>query len=82
MDVVRSYFISSSDFATADAYYPAHSAATGSNFMFFAKTAGLPLTDGLQVKHSQQPVVRTEVISKMETHLASVGTDLGILKLT
>ena len=24
--------------------------------MFFQKQCGLPLTDGLQVKHSQQPV--------------------------
>ncbi len=29
LDAVRSYFISASDFATADAYYPAHSRVSG-----------------------------------------------------
>ena len=78
IDAVRSYYISSSDFASADAYYPAHSAATGSNFMFFAKTAGLPLTDGLQVKHSQQPVAENRGDFEDGNASASVGTDLGI----
>ena len=46
--------------------------------MFFAKTAGLPLTDGLQVKHSQQPVAENRGDFEDGNASASVGTDLGI----
>jgi len=56
LDAVRSFYISASDFATADAYYPAHSKVVGTNLVFFAKTAGLLFEDDIAVKHSQQPI--------------------------
>jgi len=54
LDAVRSFYISSSDFATADAFYPAHSKVSGANFVFFAKSDSLG--DGLQVKFSEAPI--------------------------
>ena len=54
LDAVRSFYISSSDFATADAFYPAHSKVSGANFVFFAKSDALG--DGLQVKFSEAPI--------------------------
>ena len=58
LDAVRSYYISSSDFAGADTFYPAHSKVNGSNFEFFAKVSDLAggATDGLTIKFSTQPV--------------------------
>ena len=56
LDGVRSYHISASDFATADAFFPAHSKAVGVNAIFFAKTAGLLFADDLTVKYSEAPV--------------------------
>jgi hypothetical protein len=56
LDAVRSYYISSSDFAAADAFYPAHSAVDGSNFVFFAKLDGAAAPSDLKIQYSQQPV--------------------------
>jgi len=78
LDAVRSYYISASDFATADAYYPAHSKVSGANLVFFAKGAGLGMADGLQVKHSQQPVAENRGDFEDGNASAAVGTDLGI----
>jgi hypothetical protein len=58
LDAVRSFYISSSDFAAADSFYPAHSRVNGSNFEFFAKVSDITAgtQDGLTIKFSQQPV--------------------------
>ena len=82
LDSVRSYYISSSDFAGADTFYPAHSKVNGSNFEFFAKvtdiTAGA--ADGLTIKFSEQPVAenRGDYEDGNATGVSSVGDDLGI----
>jgi hypothetical protein len=84
LDAVRSYYFSSSDFNAADVYYPAHSQVSGSgattNIVFFAKTDGLPLTDSVTVKHSQQPVAenRGDFEDGNAAGVSSVGDDLGI----
>lgn len=52
---VRSFYISSSDFQSADSYYPLHSAASGTDFVFFAKADG-GATGSLDVTFSEQPV--------------------------
>jgi len=80
LDAVRSFYISSSDFATADAFYPAHSKVSGANIIVFAKTSGLPLADSLTVKHSQQPVAenRGDFEDGNAGGVSSVGEDLGI----
>ena len=56
LDAVRSFHISASDFAVADAFYPAHSKVSGANFVVFAKTAGLTFADDLTVKFSEAPI--------------------------
>ena len=82
LDAVRSYYISSSDFAAADSYYPAHSKVVGSNFNFFAKvtdiTAGTQ--DGLQIKFSEAPVAaeRGDFEDGRATGQGGIGSDLGI----
>ena len=78
LDGVRSYFFSSSDFASANAYFPAHTEVTGSNIAIYATTDGTPLADGLQVKHSQQPVAENRGDFEDGNASAAVGTDLGI----
>ena len=57
-DGVRSFYISSSDFSTADAFYPAHSKVTSAGvFTFFAACGnGAVKADDLTVKYSQQPI--------------------------
>jgi hypothetical protein len=56
LDGVRSFYISSSDFAAADAFYPAHSKVVGSNFIFFAKLDGAAAPSDLKIQYSQQPI--------------------------
>jgi len=54
LDAVRSYYISSSDFAAADSFYPAHSQVSGNNIIFFAKVSDINTkADGLVVKYSK-----------------------------
>ena len=53
---VRSFYISSSDFNAADAYYPAHSDVSGTNFVFYAKSASLTGSAAISVSYSTQPV--------------------------
>jgi hypothetical protein len=56
LDAVRSFYISSSDFASADSFYPAHSKVVGSNLVFFAKVSDITTkADGLTIKFSKQP---------------------------
>ena len=80
LDGIRSFYVSSSDFASADAYYPAHSQVTGSNAMFVFKSDGSTPADALQVKHSQQPVAenRGDFEDGNAGGVSSVGEDLGI----
>jgi len=57
LDAVRSFFISSSDFSAADAFYPAHSSVSGTSYIFFAKCGdGAGKADDILVKYSQQPI--------------------------
>ena len=75
LDAVRSYYISSSDFASADSYYPAHSKISGANAIFFAKNSSLG--GDLQVKHSQQPIAENR--GDFEDNSPSEpATDIGI----
>jgi hypothetical protein len=54
LEAVRSYYISSSDFAAADSFYPAHSKVSGNNIIFFAKVSDINTkADGLVVKYSK-----------------------------
>jgi hypothetical protein len=78
LDAVRSFYVSSSDFAAADAYYPAHSQVSGSNLMFVFKSDGSAPADGFNVKHSQQPIAENRGDFEDGNASASVGTDLGI----
>lgn len=55
-DAVRSFYVSSSDFAGADQFYPAHSKAVGTDFVFFAKTSATGSATDFSVDYSQQPV--------------------------
>ena len=82
LDAVRSYYISSSDFAGADTFYPAHSKVNGSNFEFFAKVSDITAgaVDGLTIKFSQQPVAenRGDYEDGNAAGVSNVGDDLGI----
>ena len=82
LDAVRSYYISSSDFAGADTFYPAHSKVNGANFEFFAKVTDLTAGagDGLTIKFSQQPVAenRGDFEDGNAAGVSNVGDDLGI----
>ena len=85
LDAVRSFYISSSDFAAADSFYPAHSKVVGSNFVFFAKVSDLTAgaTDGLTIKFSEQPVAENrgdfeDGNAPLRNGSNSVGDDLGI----
>ena len=79
LDGVRSFYISSSDFSAADAFYPQHSKVEGGNFVFFAKGGdGKLYADDLTVKFSQQPVAENRGDFEDGNASASVGTDLGI----
>jgi len=82
IDGVRSFYISSSDFSSADAFYPAHSSATAAGaFTFFANCgAGAVKADDLTVKYSQQPVAenRGDFEDGNADGVSNVGDDLGI----
>ena len=76
LDGVRSFHISASDFATADAFFPAHSKAVGVNAIFFAKTAGLLFADDLTVKYSEAPVEANR--GDFEDNTPGTPADIGI----
>jgi hypothetical protein len=83
LDAVRSFYISSSAFAAADAFYPAHSKVEGSNFVFFAKVDGAAKPADLQVKYSESPVADNrgdfeDGNAPLRNGSNSVGDDLGI----
>jgi len=82
IDGVRSFYISSSDFSSADAFYPAHSSATAAGvFTFFANCgAGAVKADDLTVKYSQQPIAenRGDFEDGNAEGVSAVGQDLGI----
>ena len=82
LDAVRSFYISSSDFAGDDTFYPAHSKVNGSNFEFFAKVSDITAGAGdpLTIKFSQQPVAenRGDYEDGNAAGVSSVGDDLGI----
>ena len=53
-DAIRSFYLSSSDFAAADSFYPAHSKKSGNNYVFFAKVSAIETkSDALTVKFSK-----------------------------
>lgn len=53
-DAIRSFYLSSSDFAAADSFYPAHSKVSGNNYIFFAKVSAIQTkSDALTVKYSK-----------------------------
>jgi len=74
LDAVRSFYISSSDFAAADSYYPAHSKVSGANAIFFAKVSSLG--GALQVKHSEQPIAENR--GDFEDNTPGSPADIGI----
>jgi hypothetical protein len=87
LDAVRSFYISSSDFAGADTFYPAHSAISGSgtadeSFVFYAKVSDITagVGDGLTIKFSEAPVAsdRGDYEDGNATGVSNVGDDLGI----
>ncbi len=79
LDGVRSFYISSSDFASADSYYPAHSSVAGAVgaevISTFAKISSLG--DDLAVKHSQQPIAANRGDFE-DSSPSEPATDLGI----
>ena len=76
LDGVRSFHISASDFATADAFFPAHSKVSGANAIFFGKTAGLLFADDLTVKYSEAPVEANR--GDFEDNTPGTPADIGI----
>jgi hypothetical protein len=84
LDAVRSFYISSSDFDAADAFYPAHSKVDGTSFVFFAKCGtGAVKADDLTVKYSEAPVAENrgdfeDGSAPLRDNSNSVGDDLGI----
>ena len=84
LDAVRSFYISSSDFAAADSFYPAHSKVVGSNLVFFAKVSDITSkADGLTIKFYEQPVAENrgdfeDGNAPLRNGSNSVGDDLGI----
>jgi hypothetical protein len=78
VEAVRSFYVSSSDFAAADAFYPAHSTSTTTDLVFFAKTDGtLTDSDALTVKFSAQPVAENRGDFE-DNNPTEPATDLGI----
>jgi len=79
LDGVRSFYISSSDFASADSYYPAHSSVSGvvgaEVITTFAKISSLG--GDLAVKHSQQPIAANRGDFE-DASPSEPATDIGI----
>ena len=79
LDGVRSFYVSSSDFAGADTFYPAHSKVNGSNFEFFAKVSDITAGagDGLTIKFSEAPTA-AERGDFEDSAPSEPATDIGI----
>jgi len=76
LDAVRSFYISSSAFSAADAFYPGHTFVSGSNIIFFAKyTANA--SSAVQVKYSYAPTSTTRGDFE-DNNPTEPATDLGI----
>ena len=77
LEGVRSFYVSSSAFAAADAFYPAHSAVSGTDFVFFVKQTAALGAGVYEFKYSQQPIAenRGDFEDKTPTEPA---TDIGI----
>jgi hypothetical protein len=81
LEGVRSFYFTSSMFASADAFYPAHTYNDGSNVVFYAKVENINnATSSLQVNYSEQPTANTR--GDFEQSAANFDnnpeTDLGI----
>lgn len=76
LDAVRSYHISASDFATADAFFPAHSKVAGNDFVVFCKTDGELFADDLTVKFSEAPIEANR--GDFEDNTPGSPADIGI----
>jgi hypothetical protein len=74
---VRSFYVSSSAFTAADAFYPAHSAKSGTNFVFFVKQTAALDTGVYEFKYSQQPVAENRGDFEDGTP-TEPATDIGI----
>ena len=74
---VRSFYVSSSDFASADAFYPAHSTTTATDVVVFANTAGSDAGD-LLVQYSAQPVAENRGDFEDKLTDATPASDNGI----
>jgi len=78
VEAARSFYISASDFDSADAFYPAHSSATDAGvFTFFAKVTGISMSDDLLVQYSQQPIASNRGDFEDSTP-TEPATDIGI----
>jgi len=83
LDGVRSFYVSSSDFAAADSFYPAHSKVSGAKgsevISVFAKmtTIEAGAVDGLTVKYSEQPVEANRGDFE-DSNPSEPATDIGI----
>jgi len=75
LQAVRSFYISASDFTTADAFYPAHTKVSGSNIVFYAKATESAGT--ATVKYSTQPIAENRGDFEDSTP-TEPATDLGI----
>jgi len=77
VDAVRSFYVSSSAFVAADAFYPAHSQKTATDFVFFVKETAALGAGTYEFKYSQQPIAsnRGDFEDKTPTEPA---TDIGI----
>ena len=73
---VRSFYISSSAFLAADSYYPLHSAHSGTDLIFFARTAA-NVTD-LTIAYSEQPVAYDRGDFEDKLTSATPASDNGI----
>jgi hypothetical protein len=76
LDAVRSFYFSSSAFAGADLFYPAHTKVDGANVVFFAKCDGGPKA-AVEVKYSEQPTANTRGDFE-DAAPSEPATDLGI----
>jgi hypothetical protein len=81
LEAVRSFYVSSSAFAGADLFYPAHTKVDGSNLVFFAKCDGAPKAE-VEIKYSVQPTAADrgdfENSSPADFNASSNTNDIGI----
>ena len=81
LEAVRSFYVSSSAFAGADLFYPAHTKVVGDDIVFFAKCDGAPKA-AVQLKYSAQPSAADrgdfENSSPADFNASSNTNDIGI----